>query len=1150
MPQQDDPSVRQFKRTSRVLTFGTRHPRAALAIWLAATLALTIVGLNVGSHLNARNALLVPGSQSAREADRFEQQFGSSVSAPVVLTGPGRALNREGPRLVRKLARLPGAQVVSAWDGGTLGRSLRPAPGRALVLVAITRSGANAHGATNVDSVQTVVNSTLTAPVHGRVSGVDAIAGQLQSASLTAVHRAELIAIPVLLLVLLIVFGSPLAAVIPALLGFGTVLSGFGVIALLGSLMSLNELATTAASMMGLALGVDYSLLVVARFRDELTDPGNPDAVAHAATMAALRAGRTVAFAGGAIAILMAFALSVAAGTLLVSAVIGVIVVAAISVAGTVLATPAALTLFGGGVAYRFWGGRSPPTHAAEHALPSRDSWTLRAGSSVPVVLICALALGLVGWRALSLQTGPPSAGELPSSSAAAHNYNSVVRTVGTGWVTPFEMLVVVPHGAVTTLPLLNAMASAQRQIAADGDVTTVIGPAELARRAAPLAHAEASVAATNRNLKRSAAAIGGLNSSLGKAASGASSVQSGFAKATAAVQRLASGGGGGSAGVQALQSGLAQAANGSRQIDAGLSQAASAAGKIANGSQTIASGSSSLVSAISTEAAAASAAQPKLNALATALSADAKAVGGLTSSVQQLAAPPTGVASALTTALDQLQSMRLGRLDPRYRSALAAVQAAQSALSQTPSTTALTNQIQQDSSSLQQAGGQVASLAGAAGSLAGSAARVQVAVAGLPGRIAALEQGQRSLASGIQKLATSGAALTNGIGSLSSGTAALTAKLAALQSGAAQVASSLSGGQQQVQQLTSALSSGQTSARNGASTTPSNAPLLGTLAHNPGFFGSGYLILAALEGSAAARRAGINFIVNVARNGQAARMIVVPSSGVRAAATGALRSRLQAIADGLGARTGSVVLLGGPAAQLRDYAADASNRVPLLIAVLTLVTFVLLMVVFRSLVAPLVTVLLNLLSVGAAFGILSLLTRGRHPLIGGPGYVDALSVSAMFAVVFALSLDYQVFLLMRMREGFQRTGSTSAGVDYGVARTARVVAGAAAIMAGVFLAFATANVATIRQLGVGLAAAILIDATIVRLVLLPFLLRIGGERTWWLPAALASHLPVLDIGSERRALDRPPEPTVIQSAPGRNQQPPLMLPAQVPVTE
>ena len=1113
-------NVRPFKRTSRALTFGTRHPRAALLTWLIATVALAIVGGHVGRHLSARNQLLVPGSESKLEADRFAQEFGSSVSAPVVLSGPRKALDREGPRLVVQLAKLPGAEVVSAWDGGTLGRSLRPAAGRALVLVAVTHATDISSGAV-IHQVEQVVGATLTAPVHGHVSGIDAIGAQIQTASLSAVHRAELIAIPILLVVLLIVFGSPIAAVIPAALGFGTVLSSFGIIALLGDAMTLNELATTAASMMGLALGVDYSLVVVARFRDELTHPDDPANVVHAARIAALRAGRTVLFAGGAIVLLMACALTVATGTLLLSAVIGVIVVAALSVAGTVLAAPAALTLFGRGVAHQWWGGIGHESaHHVQDAAHARRSWTVRIGTSTPVVVVCALVLGLVGWRALSLSTGPPDAGELPHSTAAAKDFTAVSQAVGTGWVTPFELLVVAHHGAVTTLPTLNAMAAAQRQIARDSEVASVIGPAELARRAAPLAHAEQSVARTNRSLKKSAAVIGGLNSDLGQAASGANNVQSGFAQATAAVQKLASGGASGNAGVHALQAGLSQAANGSRQINAGLLQAASAAGRIASGSRTLATGSGSLVSAIGTEASAASAAQPKLTALAGGLQADSKAIAALSSQVQALDQPPSGVGDQLSSAITQLQDMRIGRLDGHYKAALAAVQTAQSDLSNVPSATAVTDAITQQSSHLQQAGNEVSSLAIDAGRLSAAAGQVQTQVAGLPGQIAALEQSQRALASGIQRLAASGTALTNGIGSLSSGTAALTTRLSELQAGAAQVASGLGSEQAQAGKLTAALSAGQHNAANGRST-PANAPLLGTLSRNPGFFGSGYLVLAALEGSSAARRAGIDFIVNVAHNGQAARMIVVPRTGVRAAATGALRQRLQAIADTLAARSGATVLLGGPAAQLRDYAAAASRRIPLLVAVLMAATFVLLVVVFRSLFAPLVTVLLNLLSVGAAFGLLSLLSGGRHPVIGGPGYVDALSVSAMFAVVFALSLDYQVFLLMRMREGWQRTGSTSAGVDYGVARTARVVAGAAAIMAGVFLAFASADVATIRQLGVGLAAAIVIDATIVRLVLLPYVLRLGGRLTWWLPAPLARALPVLDIGAERRHPDR-----------------------------
>jgi RND superfamily putative drug exporter len=1109
-----------WTRLSRLLTIGVRRPRAALGGWLIVIAVLAVIGLGVGAHLSGTN-LLVPGTESAREAQLFNQEFGGNVSAPILLTGPAAALDRQGPRLAAALGRLAGAEVVSAFDGGSLGRSLRPSRTRALVLVAVTQRTGTSTAQTE-RTVQRRVDSVVTGPVHAEVSGVDSIGAQLQSASLHAVHRAELIAIPILLVVLLIVFGSPAAALIPAVLGLGTVLSGFGLIALLGSAMPLTELATTAASMMGLALGVDYSLLVVARYRDELVDPTDPADVRRAAGIAAVRAGRTVAFAGGAIAVLMLVALAVSAGTLLLSAVVGVIVVAAVSVVSTVLAAPAALTLIGHRIPRRGAG----VAHELA-ATAAGGSWAARASRSAPVVVIALIALLVVGRQATTLATGPPDARQLPAGSSAARDYAAVSHSVGAGWVTPFELLIVAHGGAITTLPRLNALARAQRLIARDPDVASVVGPAGLAARAAPLAHAETSVASTDRNLKHSAQVIGGLNTDLGQAASGAKGVQSGFAQATAAVQKLASGGGGNSVG--ALQSGLQRAATGSQQIDSGLGQAAGAAGRIASGGASIAAGANGLVSSLRADSAAAGSAGPQLAALAHQLDSQASTLGGLTASVTALGAASTDTSTAnasskLADAETQLNALRgLGLFNAHYRALTADVQAAQSDLSvapapsENPSAAAVAAQISQAARTDQSEGADVNTLAAAAGRLSSAANQLQQSASTLPARISALQAGQRALAAGIERLAASDAAETAGLSALSGGTVTLSARLASLQNGAAVVASGLTGEQRQASQLSAALDAGRRGAHTGSRTTPSHSSLLGTLAHNPGFFGSGYLVLAALEGSASARHAGIDFVVNVARNGQSARMLIVPRSGVRSAATGTLRRRLQRIAAALAASTHSEVLIGGPAAQLRDYSAAAAHRLPILIGALMLATFLLLMVVFRSLFAPLVGVLLNLVSVAGAFGVLSLLSRGSHPLIGGPGYVDALSVGAMFAVVFALSLDYQVFLLMRMREGWLRTGSTSAGVDYGVARTARVVAGAAAIMAGVFLAFASADVATIRQLGVGLAVAIVIDATIVRLVLLPCALRLGGRMTWWLPGWLDRRLPVIDVGTERR---------------------------------
>jgi RND superfamily putative drug exporter len=126
-------------------------------------------------------------------------------------------------------------------------------------------------------------------------------------------------------------------------------------------------------------------------------------------------------------------------------------------------------------------------------------------------------------------------------------------------------------------------------------------------------------------------------------------------------------------------------------------------------------------------------------------------------------------------------------------------------------------------------------------------------------------------------------------------------------------------------------------------------------------------------------------------------------------------------------------------------------------------------------------------------------------------GKLDVVTVTGIFVVTFALSIDYQVFLLTRMREEYVRTQSHISAVEFGISKTARVVTGAAAIMLAVFVAFALSSFSLIQQLGIGLATAVLIDATIVRLGLLPAIMKLAGDRTWWLPTWLDEKLPLLD---------------------------------------
>ena len=185
----------------------------------------------------------------------------------------------------------------------------------------------------------------------------------------------------------------------------------------------------------------------------------------------------------------------------------------------------------------------------------------------------------------------------------------------------------------------------------------------------------------------------------------------------------------------------------------------------------------------------------------------------------------------------------------------------------------------------------------------------------------------------------------------------------------------------------------------------------------------------------------------------------------------------------------------------------------PFVIAAITLVTFLILIAVLRAIPLAAIAVGLNLLTVGVAFGILTLLTHvpASAPL-GGHHNVEVIGAMMIFGIVFGLSIDYAVFLLSRMREHYDRHGDNAAAIQFGLEKTARVITGAAAIMLAVFIVFAGAPLATVSQLGVGLTVAVILDATVVRIVLLPALMLLIGDKVWWLPGPLKRALPKLSV--------------------------------------
>jgi len=180
------------------------------------------------------------------------------------------------------------------------------------------------------------------------------------------------------------------------------------------------------------------------------------------------------------------------------------------------------------------------------------------------------------------------------------------------------------------------------------------------------------------------------------------------------------------------------------------------------------------------------------------------------------------------------------------------------------------------------------------------------------------------------------------------------------------------------------------------------------------------------------------------------------------------------------------------------------------------LLSFLLLMLVFHSIAIPATAAIMNLLSVGAAYGVTVAVFQwgwGKG-LLGLTSTVPIISFvpMMMFAILFGLSMDYQVFLLTRVREEYNKSGDTRTAVVQGVARTARVITSAALIMIAVFLSFAASPIPEIKMFGLGLAVAVAVDATVVRMMLVPAIMQILGKANWWFPAWLDRILPKITI--------------------------------------
>jgi RND superfamily putative drug exporter len=1025
---------------------------------------LGLLGLNVEGKLDPLS-LRVPGTSAAEGEDLAASHFGDSTPFAILLQGPSGALDRQGTELVAALRRDPSATVISPWDRGVV-EGLRPSRRKALVLVDF-----HVPLATGVRDTLPALERTLRAHVHAPVtatqSGYAAVSRALQDESLSATERAELLAAPLLILILLLVFRSVVAAAIPLAFGALTVFAGRGVLALLSSAMTIDALSLVVCTMMGLALGVDYSLLIVSRFREELDGGADPWAAA-AATRAS--AGRTTFFAGLTLIVAVVFSAFLQPGSLLLSLATTVGVVTAISVVLSTLAVPPLLGLLGTRINAGRIGRRrdaAAPASRGSFGTPSvtkepRARWTVAAAATAalrkPALAACLIAvpLLLLILPTLGFSTGAPGINELPSSNQARQSAETIDAAVGPGWEAPFVLVAATEHGPITAPRKLALLARWQRRIAAEPGVRAVIGPAPIARRAA--------------GARR-------LGESLTSAADGP---ETGDIGPFEAHRR-------GFGALTRLGPGLRRAAGAVGQLRAGISEGADGSGLLAAGSERAAAGA---------------------GLIATELRRAAGRGEEATGAIGRLEAGSKRLADGQRKASVGSLTLTLG-----LRSLLPRVRGGELARSRK-----LARQLERAATtdpSLRPAANQARVLARTIASSRDEVRRLRSVAQAVNGGLNRLVPGGKRLEEGVGTLSTAASGLSSGLGRLGAGAERLAGGLDELQGGAGALQSGLSEGFHRSYPLQAHLR------RAGVRVSAVAAPLARGARRlhldSPHLFDSGYFVLSALDGAPPRRRAEAGEAVSVDTGGQAARMLIVSTHPFNTEGSRQTGERLRDDAERIGREGHLRTGVTGGAATLNTYGEATRARLPLVLGAFVLFTLLALIAILRAPLLALLAVGLNLATVAAAIGVMTLVCKipDGYPL-GGHPYVDTVGAGAIFGVTFGLSIDYAVFLIARMQERYEVDGDNRAAIAYGLEKTAGVITGAAAIMAAVFVSFATAPIATVSQMGVGLTVAILLDATLVRIVLLPALMLLIGNRVWRVPTALGRILPRRNVLSHR----------------------------------
>ena len=845
-------------------------------------------------------------------------------------------------------------------------------------------------------------------PVKFYLTGEAVIASDVRASSSDALHRSERLAVPLVLVTLVLIFASLVAAGIPLALGSISVAVTSAVLYFLTRVMTVDHLAPSMVSMMGMGVGVDYSLFLVSRFREELAR-GLDKVQAMRRTLAT--SGKAIAFSGATVVVSVASVWVVRIDMIrTLSLAVTMVVVAAVVAALTFL--PCLLLLLGRNVDWL-----SLPL-GKRRAAAGRGFWHAWAMGIMRrpwlFLLVALVPLAALALPARNLTTGFALLELVPQECESRQATDILAAQFETGLVSPIEVVVKVPSGTVVSEDNLDKLFRLAQRLKLDPEVADVIGITSLGSDWTYADYKEAFIDAP-RKLAESSGGLGKAADGITEAADALVAVKGGLDRMQTQLKALGPGATAPpTADIARLTSGIQAAAAGVHQVRVGLETASTSAAR-----------------------------------MATALDQARAALAGAKASLEAM-----GPAA---------------KMDPQYAPAYQAVATALAVLDGVDPRTG------------QSAGSLAAGLHQMAGGLDQSVAALEQVEDGLNQAAAALA-GAAGTASSAQTVAQ---AVAQAQAALTQMSRALGQVIPGLQE--------IGGGLRRAAEQSASLDLGRLAAE-------SDLPLKLFLDQAPAG------IKNTLEG-----------LVNVDSGSNTAVFKVISRHGPDEIPTRDLVNRIRNVVAVEAQKDGLEVHVGGMAAYLVDFNAELTRALPKVMGLVLAITFVVLLILLRSVVLPLKAVLMNALSVATSYGLLTLVFQegrgasliGLEPL----GYLESPIILMLFAALFGLSMDYEVFLLSRVRERYDHVGDNEEAVAEGLEQTAGIITGAAAIMVFVFGAFVFAGLIAMKEFGFGLAVAVALDATLIRLVLAPAFMRLMGDWNWWAPRWLKRLLPDPHVG-------------------------------------